>query len=1095
MKRFILIITTLVLALGFEAFASTTGKISGIVIDGEGKPAAGATIRVLGTPRGAYTDAKGKFFISGIDVGEWEVQASIVGSEPFVKKIKVSSDRTTDIEFNLTVDEVMMEEVVVVSTKLVDMEAKGSERKIGQETIQNVSTANVTSLVSLTAGVSASGSGYQVRGSRSDQTQIRVDGMDVSDQFTGGFGSIGNTYYPGVSQAALAEMNVKTGGFGAKYGSATGGVVNMEVNAGNTKRYKGSLIYRTDVGALWGSSASNIRIIRGSNNLGIENYGEGYQLQGPNQHQLDVALDGPLPFTELSTFSLSNKTLYEQFTGNSYDIRDPNGNNLGQLPHQSAWVRNITPRFNFVLNDRIRLLVGGSWGRTNRQNSSAAWLYADNPARFINYDQFGNSLDTTINALTEREYKQGGRDWLQTNAFARIQHNLTNTIFYEINVRYNVQQDYVGRLVNHDEYGRPGFFTGWEFLQPTDNLSLNDNNYIENGSNNEELNKPNQQHDYYEQHDYNGLSTKDGKFSPGGYPVENPLSGYVEGTSFNSAGNLDNAYGLNGRFIEHASGGYEFRHNSYFQVDGNINFHIESGQFKHDLVTGFELRFTEMHRQDVNSPAVGGSQGKDIYTDMWQSIYTTDPEYIAIANQPKRPINFNLYVEDQIEYGGFIFTPGLRVEGFYANEKHRLVENSEQFILLSRFDGTDDAINYNNSELFADTDLKLFFGPRININYPISDRSKLSLNYGVYYKIAPLQPMFDNFNYNALIGLSGQRVGNPNMEPEQTNMYEVRFDYGISDDYAFNVQAYYKDVFNELGVVGVRTTPEPYFQTDVVEYGTYRGLEMELRKAPTNNFNFFINYTLAQALGTADNVNTNIGIAPDRTIPGRDIFPYPLSPYPLGRDIRHNVTGNVGFFYGKGEGPSLGGIRLLERSRIALTYNYRSGVPFTVSDVSGQALSERNVERFPSVWSMNLKLSRTIDLGDLFKSSSLARKTITLSLDVFNFLNRTAPIAWNTTSKDPDYNSGLLESFQIGSVLDQNFYKEGSADFADSFAPAQYDPFGNRMYNEKSDFDENGVVTQEEQFQASLDYFQDLLRFKGNYQTPRTVYFNVQFSF
>lgn len=1094
MKRFILIITTFVLAIGFESYASTTGSISGKVIDQDGNPAVGATIRVLGTPRGVITKSDGKFYLSGIDAGQWEIQATLIGSEPLKKKIVVSAGKTTNVNFNLSADEVMMDEVEVVAEKIVDLEMTGSERKIDQEIVRNVATANVTSLVSLSAGVSNAGSGFIIRGSRSDQTQIRVDGMDVSDQFTGGFGSVGNEFYPGVSQYALQEMNVKTGGFGAQYGSATGGVINMQVNAGNSQRYKGSVNYRTDVGALWGSSPSDIRILRTSNNLEVENFGDGFQLQGPNQHQIDMTIDGPIPFTDQSTFSLSNKTLYEEFTGNSYEIYDPDGNNLGQLPHQSAWVRNITPRFNFILSDKIRLLVGGSWGRTNRQNSSWGWLYADDPARFISYDNMGTPIDTTFHDLTEREYKLGGNDWLQTNAFARIQHNITNTLFYELNVRYNVQRDMSGRLVDHDEYGRPGFFNGWEYLEPTDNAQLIDNYYIDGLT--DSLNKPNQIHDWYEEHRYNGLSSKDGKFSPGSFPVENPYSGYIEGTNFNSSAGLDNAYGLQQSFIQHGSGGYSYRYNSYFQVDGNLSWHYETEDFVHDLKTGFELRLSEMHRQAVGNPTISGPIGKDIYTDIWDFIYTEDDQYEALVRDPKNPINFNFFVEDQIKYGGFIFKPGLRIEGFYANEKHRLVQNSPLFIPLARLEGDEEAnLNYNDPTLFADTDLKLFFGPRMNINYPITDRSKLSLNYGVYYKFAPLQPMFDFFNYNAVQGLSGSRIGNPNMDPERTNMYEVRFDYGISDDYAFNVQAYYKDVFNELGVVGVRTVPEPYFQTAVVEYGTYRGIEFEIRKAATNNFNFFINYTLAQALGTADNVNTNIGVQPDRSIPGIEIFPYPLNPYPLNRDIRHNVTANVGFFYGKDEGPSIGGIKLLEMSRIALTYNYRSGLPFTVVDIGGQERSERNSERFPSVWSANLKLARTIDLGDLFNSSALSNKTVTLSVDIFNFLNRREPTSWFADSRDPDYNARLLQSFQIGQVLDRNFYAVANQEFAESYSQAQYDAFGNRMYDPRSDFDENGIVTQEEQYQAYLNYFEDQLKFKPNYQAPRTVYFNLQFNF
>lgn len=1094
MKRFFTTILTIVLLISFDAIASTTGNLSGKVLDEEGNPAVGASVQVVGTPRGAIVKSDGKYYIGGIDAGEWEVKASIVGSEPLIKKIRISAGKTSTLDFSLAADEVMLDEVVVVAEKIIDMEEKGTERVFDQETVKSIATNNVNALATLTAGVASGGSGFQVRGSRSDQTQIRVDGMDVSDQFVGGYGSVGNTYYPGVSQFALQEMSVKTGGFGAQYGSATGGVVNMQVNAGNTQRYRGTLNYRTDLDFLWGRGPSDLEVFReDGGELNIRNFGEGYQLQGPNQHQVDMALDGPIPFTKLSTFSLSNRTQYDEFIANSYEIRDPDGNNLGQLPHNSVWVRNITPRFNFILSDRVRMLVGGSWGRTNRQNSSWGWLYADAPARFITYDAMGLATDTNIVNLTEREYKQGGSDWQQVNAFARIQHNITNTTFYEINVRYNVQHDYSGRLASHSEYGTPGYFTGWEFLEPVDQFNLIDSNYVGQSDprKRDSLNRPNLQHDYYEPHLISNLAVVDGKRT-GLTPVENPFSGYVEGVTFAGNQSLYNAYGVNNSFIRHGSGGYAFRYNNYIQVDGTLNSRIETNEFIHQLTTGFEFRLNEMHRHSVGSPAVSGSIGKDIYSDLWDDIYTIDPAYQDIALAPKRPMNFNFFAQDQISYGGFQFTPGVRVDGFYANEKHRLAENSALFIPLARLEGTNDGINYDNPELFADTDLKLFFSPRLNVNYPITERSKLNLNYGVYYKIAPLQPMFDFFNYNAVVNLG--RIGNPNMEPERTNMYEVGYDYAITQDMAFNVQAYYKDVFNELGVVGVRTTPEPYFQTDVVEYGTYRGLEAEIRKRASDNYSFFINYTLSQALGTADNINTNVGVPPDRSIPGITIFPYPLAPYPLGRDIRHQVKMNFALFFNRGEGPSLGGLKILQNTRLAITYNYRTGLPFTVTDLNGQQLSEINAERLPTFWNANLVLTREVDLASIF-GSSMAGKSVIFKLDVFNFLNRTPIVSWFTDSKDPDYNARLLQSFRIGQIRDIDFYSEAQQENPDSFAPDQYDDFGNRMYDIRADFDENGIVTQEEQYQGYLNYFQDQLRFKPNYQTPRTVFFNIQFNF
>lgn len=193
MKWCVIIIA--MLALGLQA--KETGNLKGVVIDPEGNPAVGATVRVIGTPRGAITKSDGIFLIVGVDVGKWDIQATLIGSEPATQKIDINANKTSSLTFNLSADEIILDEVAVVAEKMVDLKSVGSS----------------SNLLDFTSPSNNSASRSQKnRSSRKASTQIRVDGMDVSDKFTGGFGSIGNTYYPGVSQQALDNLKVKTNG-------------------------------------------------------------------------------------------------------------------------------------------------------------------------------------------------------------------------------------------------------------------------------------------------------------------------------------------------------------------------------------------------------------------------------------------------------------------------------------------------------------------------------------------------------------------------------------------------------------------------------------------------------------------------------------------------------------------------------------------------------------------------------------------------------------------------------------------------------------------------------------------------------------------
>ena len=62
--------------------AGTTGTVSGRVVDQDGAPVIAATILIVGTRLGAYTDADGKFAILNVPAGTYEVKASRLGFNP-----------------------------------------------------------------------------------------------------------------------------------------------------------------------------------------------------------------------------------------------------------------------------------------------------------------------------------------------------------------------------------------------------------------------------------------------------------------------------------------------------------------------------------------------------------------------------------------------------------------------------------------------------------------------------------------------------------------------------------------------------------------------------------------------------------------------------------------------------------------------------------------------------------------------------------------------------------------------------------------------------------------------------------------------------
>lgn len=250
MKRNLLLLVIMMITMPIVASAGITGILSGKVVDDKGKPVGGASIRVKGTTRGGNAKLNGTFSISNINSGTYEILVKAVNYKDYVTSVRISADQTTEITIKMVESVVQTKEVVVTvesEKKLVNKDKIGSARTSNGEDNTKIARETVQGVVALTAGVQSTGAGFEVRGSRAEETQIRVDGLDVGDQFTGSFGNGGATYSPTVSSFAVEEVQVLTGSYSAEYGNALGGIVNTVVKSGRTDRYEGFARWRTSL--------------------------------------------------------------------------------------------------------------------------------------------------------------------------------------------------------------------------------------------------------------------------------------------------------------------------------------------------------------------------------------------------------------------------------------------------------------------------------------------------------------------------------------------------------------------------------------------------------------------------------------------------------------------------------------------------------------------------------------------------------------------------------------------------------------------------------------------------------------------------------
>ena len=208
----------MVFAVAFSYGQTRPGSIKGTVKDkrtGEVIPFATVIVKdkdvVIAT---GTTDFDGKYNINPVNAGVYNLTCNFIGYADFnLNGVTVYSGKPKVINFNMTVESTMIQEVTVTAQEELIETGKTSEI-VSSEEIKNLPYRNLSQIVGTTAGVfQQDGSGsFNVRGSRSSTNVIFIDGVKVR----------GDVNLP---RDAILQTEVITGGVPAQYGDVTGGVI------------------------------------------------------------------------------------------------------------------------------------------------------------------------------------------------------------------------------------------------------------------------------------------------------------------------------------------------------------------------------------------------------------------------------------------------------------------------------------------------------------------------------------------------------------------------------------------------------------------------------------------------------------------------------------------------------------------------------------------------------------------------------------------------------------------------------------------------------------------------------------------------------
>lgn len=976
----------MILALSSSLLLAQKGKIKGKVTDLQtGDVLIGATVAIIGTPYGAQTGADGEYLIQNLDPGDYNVKVSYIGYKTMTwTKIRVNSDLNTYMDFKLPSDDIQVNTVeVVAERKLIQKSEAASSSIKTADDIKSLPTRSITTVINLTAGVAAvSGVGTSIRGGRTGQTAYYLEGVQNTNPV-----SMGQNV--GVGFDAVEEVSVQTGGLSAEYGNANSGVIRQTLKSGSSQ-LKASLEYMTDNVTFM----SLEDMYAGKKALG--QYPSGY-------NETSFSLSGPLFsndvrfFTNLNYYSSRGGSQYPE---KSYDFGKVWWENTAAAQRDTvdlAWHAGAlrkymnqsltsTTTMNFDIGSfRIRLtgILSHSWSNTSA--SSGNYVYGN--ALYSQYDNRGNEYNNWSQAYT-----------------ARFTHILSSSMFYELNVAYNFNH-----RVNRDQY----LGEQWELFGDSAANARAGADWSKN-----HRDSLNGYKGPYGISTYGGVRPRS-VWSYTMYGKDAITTNYYKADGWGLA--ISGTLNLNiGKQHSIRLGG-EYRTYSSTSWAPNYYTAIDWAQSLANLVRlNPTTPIADLKAQLRRNNYFGGN-GYDVDGNTadndWDGAFT--------------PILASAFITDAIEYEDLIINVGLRYDYINPNSM-KLVDpaNPQLGVDLTTSPWT---INPAGWEKVTPSST---VSPRINVVFPVSDKTKFRATYGNYVQMPNLSQMYSR-PINFIRDLSSgyfQTYNALNMRPTRTTSYEVGLEQEVTDFLAIQFTGYYRDIKDELAIYRQEVSKDCPWQSYISymnqDFATTKGIELNLNMRRYQRLLLNGSFSYSDARGTGSNPNSNLGIV-GAPVEGQTFTPMYIAP--LGYNTPVKASLNIDYRFGLDEGgPVLSGLG------VSLLVNYQNGHPYTrgagtsaqlgnsswgSSGYTGDnrsrvAVEPLNASYTPNVTTADMRIDKQFRIWDKILGTIYLRIN-----NVFNIRNVYNVYVKSGSAYDDGYLSDATESANTRALYGETWYQ------------------------------------------------------------------------
>lgn len=339
-----------------EVKEKTDANIKGTVVDSKTQqPLSHASVLVVGTVITTTTDADGHYSLKNLPVGKVKIEVRSAGYRTLRQEVTTERNYTTETNFELTADEIALDEVVVSANRSLTLrrESPVIVNVLDTKLFESTHSTTLAQGLNFQPGVrtedNCTNCGFsqvRINGLDGHYSQILVDSRPVFTALQGVYG------LEQIPANMVERVEIVRGGGSALFGaSAIGGTINIITKEPSENSVE---LAHTITGATNGSTAFDNNTT-GNVSVVTTNGRAGFYLYAQSRHRSAYDRDGD-GYTDLPT--LDNKTLglstflrltdYSKVTLKYHGLKEfrRGGNNLFLPPHEA----NIAEQIEHTIN-------------------------------------------------------------------------------------------------------------------------------------------------------------------------------------------------------------------------------------------------------------------------------------------------------------------------------------------------------------------------------------------------------------------------------------------------------------------------------------------------------------------------------------------------------------------------------------------------------------------------------------------------------------------------------------------------------------------------------------------------------------------------